>query len=302
MACALYVALFAILIEKMGLGVASLSSIPVIAGSWYFGVRGGVIFSLLSIPMNMVLLAVSGYSTFREFFENPSLITGTLSVTLVAIVVGKMGNITRERSEALAKLEALEKNRQTHTKFLELLNEMTGTALEADNLESVLKVLVERIGKLFEADDCFFAFWDEENKITTPVIAYGSMSEIYPKMSFEPGERTLAMTVMEAERPLPIQDLKSSSSVSPRIALMFPSHSMLGLPLIVQNRKLAVLSLGYNESHLFDQSEITRAEIAVQQIALVLTKTQLLEDAQRQVKQLTVLHEVALVSTQVETI
>ena len=35
---------------------------------------------------------------------------------------------------------------------------------------------------------------------------------------------------------------------------------------------------------------------------MVLTKIQLLEDAQKRVKQLTVLHEVALVSTQVETI
>jgi len=300
MACALYVALFAILIEKMGLGVASLSSIPVIAGSWYFGVRGGVIFSLLSIPMNMVLLAVSGYSTFREFFENPSLITGTLSVTLVAIVVGKMGNITRERSEALEKLEALEKNRQIHTKFLELLNEMTGIALEADNLGSVLKVLVERIGKLFEADDCFFAFWNDTDKVTTPMAAYGSMSDIYPSLRFEPGEQTLAAAVMEVGAPLAILDLKNSSYISPEVAVLFHSHSMLGIPLIVQERKLGSLYLGYNKARQFDQNEITRGEIVARQIGLILTKLQLLEEARKQVTELTALHDVALASIEAD--
>ncbi|MDQ3006670.1 MAG: GAF domain-containing protein, partial [Chloroflexota bacterium] len=301
MAYALYVALFAILIEKMGLGVASLSSIPVIAGSWYFGVRGGVIFSLLSIPMNMVLLAVSGYSTFREFFENPSLITGTLSVTLVAIIVGRMGNITRERSEALAKLEALEKNRQIHTKFLELLNEMTGIALEADNLGSVLKVLVERIGKLFEADDCFFAFWNDTDKVTTPMAAYGSMSDLYPSLRFEPGEQTLAAAVMEAGVPLAILDLKKSSYISPKVASLFHSHSMLGIPLIVQERKLGSLYLGYNKARQFDQNEITRGEIVARQIGLILTKTQLLEEAHKQVVELTALHDVALASIEADS-
>jgi hypothetical protein len=45
---------------------------------------------------------------------------------------------------------------------------------------------VERIGKLFEADDCFFAFWNDTDKVTTPMAAYGSMSDIYPSLRFEP--------------------------------------------------------------------------------------------------------------------
>src|SRR3972149_6340644 len=134
------------------------------------------------------------------------------------------------------------------------------------------------------------------------VTAYGSMSEIYPTLQFEPGERTLAAAVMEFGHPLAIPDLKSSSHISPKIASMFPSHSMLGVPLIVQGKKMASFYLGYNSVRHFEQGEITYAEVVAQQIALVLTKMQLLEDAQKQVKQLTVLHEVALVSTQVDTV
>ncbi|HVF26048.1 MAG TPA: diguanylate cyclase [Anaerolineales bacterium] len=300
-ACILYVVLFAILSEKMGLGVGSLSIIPVIAGSWYFGLRGGIILSLLSIPVNMVLLAVLGHSTFREFLGNPSVITGTLSLAVVAIIVGRMGTITRERGEALTKLEALEKNRQTYTKFLELLNEITGIALEADNLGSVLKVLVERVGKLFEADDCFFAFWNDTDKVTTPMAAYGSMSDIYPSLRFEPGEQTLAAAVMEAGRPLAILDLKNSSYLSPKVASLFHSHSMLGIPLIVQQHKLGSLYMGYNKARQFDQNEIIRGEIVARQIGLILTKSQLLEEAHRQVAELTALHDVAVASIEADS-
>jgi len=297
----LYVTLFVILIEKIGLGVASLSSIPVIAGSWYFGVRGGLLISLLSIPTNMILMAASGYITFQEFFENPSLITGTLSLTIVAMIVGRMGTVTRERSEALVKLEALEKNRQAHTKFLELLNQITGTSLEAENTESILNVLLEHIGKFFEADDCFFARWDDTNAVTVPTAAYGSLSDLYLQLHFEAGEQTLTASVMEAEHPIAIPDLKNSSFVSPKYASLFPSSSMLGLPLIIQGRKLGALILGYNNSRVFDPDEISRAEIAAEQIALVLSKLQLLEEAHKQVAELTTLHDVALASIQADS-
>ena len=83
---------------------------------------------------------------------------------------------------------------------------------------------------------------------------------------------------------------------------MFPSCSMLGIPLIVQGRKLAAFYLGYNNERHFTQAEIAYAENAAQQIGLVLMKAQLLDGAQKQVKQLTALHEISLVATQVNDV
>jgi len=297
----LYVAVFAIHHDRVGNAIASLAVIPVIGGSWYFGIRGGVLTVILSILANEFIHVLSEHS-YIAFPIAPSTIIGTFALFIVAFVLGRLGTVTRERREALIRLEELEKDHQNYTNFLESLNNITRIVLEARDLESVLKALMERIARLFRADDAFFAFWDEENKITTRVIAYGSMSEIYPTLRFEPGERTLAAAVMEFGHPLAIPDLKSSSHISPKIASMFPSHSMLGVPLIVQGKKMASFYLGYDIARHFEQGEITYAEIVAQQIALVLTKMQLLEDAQKQVKQLTVLHEVALVSTQVDTV
>ncbi|HJR80801.1 MAG TPA: diguanylate cyclase [Anaerolineales bacterium] len=297
---AAYVAVFALYHNRTGDVIASLAIVPVICGGWYFGVKGGVLTAIFSVLANIILRTLSG-SSIVELFTTPSTIIGSCALIITAFIVGRLGTLAHDRSAALAKLEELEEERQEYINFLESLNEVTRKALAARDLKTTLKVLVERIARLFGADDAYFAFWDEDNQITTPVIAYGSMSEIYPKMSYEPGERTLTAVVMEAGRPLAIENLVSSP-VSPRIASMFRSHSILGLPLIVQGKKIACFYLGYNNARHFARAELTSAEVAAQQIALVLVKGQVLEEVQKQLKQLTVLHEVALVSTRVETV
>ena len=295
----LYVVIFALYHDDLGDVIASLAIVPIIGASWYFGIRGGVLTAIFSVAVNIILRALSGIS-YAELFTTPSTIIGSFALLITAIIVGRLGSLTRERSEALAKLEALEKNRQTHTKFLELLNEITGTTLEADSLESTFKILVKEFAKLFEAQDCFFARWDDANAATIPIAAYGSLSDTYPYMRFASGERTLTASLMEAERPIAISDLENSPLINPGVASLFPSSSMFGLPLIVQGRKLGALILGYNKSRSFDTDEISRAETAANQIALVLSKVQLLEEERKQVKQLTALHDVALTSIQVD--
>ena len=295
----LYVVVLAVFRDGVGVGVASLGVVPVIAGSWYFGIRGGILMATLSILANVILLTIMN-QRLDAILLNPSNDLRIFTLILIAVFVGRLGSVTRERGAALAKLEQLEKDRQTHSKFLELLNEMTGTALEADDLKTILKVFIEHIGKLFKADDCLFARWDNANSVTIPIVAYGSLNDTYPRMHFEPGERTLTASIMEAGRPITISNLEDSSFVSPKFAAQFPSSSMLGLPLIVQGRKLGALILGYNKSRLFDPDEISRAEIAAEQIALVLLKSQLLEDAHKQVVELTALHDVALASIEAD--
>jgi hypothetical protein len=121
----LYVVVFAIYQNSVGTILASLAIIPVIAGSWYFGIRGGVLTAIFSILANTILRMLSGYS-YIEFITALNTIIGNFALICTAFMVGKFGTVTRERSDALAKLEALEKNRQAYTKFLELLNEITG--------------------------------------------------------------------------------------------------------------------------------------------------------------------------------
>ena len=281
-------------------GLASLAILPVIVASWYFGARNGVLVALLSVLFNIVLLTSEEHSLFF-LYENPGNLIGTFVLLVTGVVVGKLSEATHERTIAIIRLEQYEKEHRSHAEFLELLNDITALALNADDLQITLDILTEQISKLFKADDGYFSVWDMEKGVPIPAAAYGSLHDIYSFLVFEPGEQTLSASIMQAEHPIPVPDAGNSIYISPRIAALFPSHSMLGLPLIVQQRKLGTLILGYNElHHPFDEKDILHAEITAEQVALVLSKSQLLEEERKQVKQLTALHDVALTSIETD--
>jgi diguanylate cyclase (GGDEF)-like protein len=295
----LYAVIFTLYHDRIGFGIASLTVIPVIGASWYFGVVGGLIAAVLSILINVVVLILDGQP------QNASLLLPTndirmFALLIIAVVIGRLRHVTQERSEAFLKLEQIEKERQAHTDFLELLNDITGMALEADSLDSTLRILVEKMAKLFEADDSFITFWDEANKIPVPIVAYGSLSEIYSYMQFGPEDRAPTTSAMEVGHAIGIADLDHSPYIDPKIAAIFPSRSMLILPLIVQDHKLGALLLGYTKSQTFDQNKLDQAEVAAEQIALVLSKSLVLEEERKRVKQLTALQDISQISIEVD--
>ncbi len=296
-----FVGIFALYQEKLGLALAPFAVIPVIVGSWYFGIRGGMLTAII-LFLAMAFLRISSGKPYLDLFGTPDVIIGDLSLVFVALVVGRMATVTRERKRLIHELEKVEKYNLIRLSFLELLNDITGSALKADSVEATLRVLVKHVAELFEADHGFFGFWDPVNKAPIPIVAYGSTSDTYRNVQFMPGEQSLAAAIIEFGHPLAVPDIANSPYVSKRIASEFPGRSMLGLPLIAENRKLATLILGYNNTRTFDHYEVAHAEMVARQIALVVTKIQLLEDARKQVRQLTALHEVAVISTQVRSV
>lgn len=299
LAFVMYMGVFFHFHHSYGTVITSLALFPVVLGSWYFGVAGGILTVLISIATDIAALLVLNHP-LSELTEGVGYIIGNALLFFMAVIVGRMASILRDHNNAILHLEKLEKTRQEYATFLEFLNQITGTALESDNLESSLQILVAQIAVLFKADDCFFARWDEGNDLTIPMVAYGSFRDTYPRMRFEPGENTLTSSIMKAGHPLFIAETKDSPYINPALASRFTSRSMLGIPLIAQKSKLGALILGYNQSRSFDTGEISRAEIAAEQIALAMLKSQLLEEARKKVVELTTLHDVASASIQVD--
>ncbi|MEO8356731.1 MAG: diguanylate cyclase [Chloroflexota bacterium] len=296
---AIYVLIFISFHHQAGIGIASLAIIPVIGASWYFGLRDGILMAILSILSNSAVLINEG-EPLMTLYRTPGNLIGTFSLIVIALVIGRLSTVTRERREALHKLEQYEKENKSHTNFLELLNQITARALEADSLKLTLDILTEQIAHLFDADDTFLSFWDEAQGVPIPTAAYGSMKDTYPYVQFEPGELTPTTSLMEFKRPIPIMDIEDSPYISPKTAAIFPSRSMLGIPLITQRHKLGAILLGYNEKRTFGSREILQAEITAEQVALVLSKSQLLEEERKQVRRLTALHDVALTAIEVD--
>jgi PAS domain S-box-containing protein len=105
--------------------------------------------------------------------------------------------------------------------------------------------------------------------------AYGPFRDTYRRMHPPPGERTLTGSVLEAGRPLPVEDVFHSPYISPRIAEMFPARSMLGLPLRLGERDLGAVLIAFNESHTFTDEEIIWASQAVDLAAVALENARL---------------------------
>jgi len=295
-----YTVIFASYHNQLGTGVASLATIPVIVAGWYFGIRGGLVTAALSIATSAMLQSAAGHP-IQVLFSDPGNIMRVISLTLIAIITGNLSTLTRERLASIQELEKHEKDHRTHSDFLELLNSSTARALEADKLQTTLEILTEQITKLYKADDGFLTFWDAEKETSVPTVAYGSMSDIYPYMRFEPDEQTLATSVMKVEHPIPVTDIDNTLHISPKVAALFPSRSVLGLPLIAQGRKLGALILSYNKTRQFTDEEIASATITAEQVALLLSKSLLLEEERKQVRQLTALHDVAVASIEADS-
>jgi diguanylate cyclase (GGDEF)-like protein len=290
---------FFFLHQRVGLAVASLAAIPVAIAGWYYGTWAGILIAALTICLNVAILMLEGHP-LTIIFETTGNLVGAFLLAVIAYTCGRLSKISTERRDAFQKLEQYERERQSHTNFLELLSEITARSLEADNLQTTLEILTEKIATLFSADDVFFSIWDRNREVPIPTIACGSMKDIYPFLQFTPEEITLAGSAIKAERPIPVVDIENSAYISPSVATIFPSRSMLGIPLIAQNRKLGAILLGYRKKREFDGEIVFQAGITAEQVALVLSKSLSLEEERKRVRQLTALHDVALVSIEAD--
>ncbi|MCX7853697.1 MAG: diguanylate cyclase [Caldilineales bacterium] len=196
-----------------------------------------------------------------------------------AIAVGQ--TLAHVAAVAFQNLRLLAEERRRNRQMA-LLNEITQASLREDELKPMLQALADRLGALFDADGAYITFWDEEARRTIPMAAYGPLRERYPTIRPEPGERTLTESVLEVGHPLPIEDIFNTPYVSPRIPPLFPTRSMLALPLIVGERKLGAALIAYNDHHTFIPAEVALGEQAAGQIALAVAKIRLLEAEREQ--------------------
>ncbi|MEK7328871.1 MAG: GAF domain-containing protein, partial [Chloroflexota bacterium] len=169
---------------------------------------------------------------------------------------------------------------------LTLLNDITRAAVETVNLGELLQTLADRLGELFNADGCYITLWDEARQITVPAAAYGPLRPQYPTVKVEPGEQTMTASVLHAGHALVADDVFNSPYISPRIAAMFPTKSMLGLPLMAGGNKLGAALVSFHQPHHFTLDEVSLGEQAAGQIALAIARTQLFEATRRSAAEL----------------
>jgi diguanylate cyclase (GGDEF)-like protein/PAS domain S-box-containing protein len=165
--------------------------------------------------------------------------------------------------------------------YLEHLNAITQAALQINEFNQLLQLLADRMGQMMGADGCYITLWDAKAQRVVPAAAYGPMREDYPQIKPDPKDQSLTVSVLKERRAIAVEDVFNSPFISPNIAGLFPSKSLLGLPLIANQELLGAALISYDQPHLFSPIEISLGEQAAGQIALAIYKTRLLTDLQR---------------------
>lgn len=189
--------------------------------------------------------------------------------------------------------QALLDQEHLYGRQVELLNQITHAAIGTKDLESMLQTLADHLGELFNADGAFLTLWDEGLQRVIPKAAYGVLKDIYPSYHPESGEKTITESALNIGHVIVIEDAFNSPHLSSRIASLFPTRSLLALPLIADGRKQGAAIIGFNQSHVFSPREISLGEQVGGQIALAIAKAQLLDAETRRVDQLTALQSMS---------
>lgn len=180
---------------------------------------------------------------------------------------------------------------QLKAKRVSLLNEITQISIRAPDLETMLQSLVDRLGDLFDADDTYITFWDEEHQAVVPAEARSSLREAFIAMRPIVGETDLTSSALNAGQVLAAEDIFNSPYISRKIAALFPVRSMMGMPLVTDGKKLGAALIGYKRPHRFTQDELALGEEVSSQIALAMTKIRLLDLERQRVNELESLRE-----------
>ncbi|NWG35272.1 MAG: diguanylate cyclase [Chloroflexi bacterium] len=168
---------------------------------------------------------------------------------------------------------------------LNLLQEILHTALSKNDLHEMAQFLVDHLGFLIGADNCYLTLWDDERQKTIPLAAYGAMRDTYHRIEFPPGERTLTQSALEAGHTLIIENVKTSPLVARRITELFPTVAMIVVPMIADGKRLGAVLLGSTQPRRFTPDEIIISEQAANLVALAIAKLQAMEQARRRAEE-----------------
>lgn len=157
-----------------------------------------------------------------------------------------------------------------------LLNDITQAAISADNFEDNLTAIASRVVDLLNADHCYVSLWDKTKQVPLAAVAFGEGTESYLTMNRDPTDFSLSKTVYRLGHALPIEDIRTSPDVSQHVAQYLPTRGMLALPMVANNAAVGALLVGFNEPRQFSPEEVRWGEQIARQLALAISKSQLL--------------------------
>jgi signal transduction histidine kinase len=159
---------------------------------------------------------------------------------------------------------------------LERLQAVTDVALAHLELDDLLQVMLPRIRDILGVDTCAVLLLDEESQELVARAAVGIEEEVERGVRIPLG-MGFAGRVAAARRPVVLPDVDAADILNP-ILREKGIKSLLGVPLLVQERALGVLHVGTLSPSVFSNDEVELLQLVAERVAVAIERAQLHEE------------------------
>jgi|GEM_PF-2029629 len=307
-----YIVMFALLYPFGGMDVAALSLIPVTVAAWLFGLRVGLIGSLLSLLLNTLLFNLVGYQPGGLYVI---LYTGgipdAIVTVLIGMIVGRLRDLSDQLKQQLAEREQIEaslrQSTESHRRLAaaereqRLLAETLGRVGLALNstleLSEVLDLICRESINLFQVEAAFI--WLVQGEELIGYAGQGRGQENFLDMRIPISDtNTLGPLVVREMRPIFVNEAVRSDLINPKLVKLFQIEAILGVPLSRGGKALgALMIIDTYKTQRFGQDDVKIAETLGNYAAIAIQNAQLFDAEARRRHEAEVLYQSTLALT-----
>ncbi len=169
----------------------------------------------------------------------------------------------------------------------EFMNHMSAVMYRSLNYASfpeIYQMLVDHLGKMFGADAVYLTRWDEPRQEVINLATSGARREAHGALPIPPAAETITSSLRQRQQVLPIEDVLKTEHLSPEIAALFPTRSMLAIPLMDHDNKTfwGAISFSFHRPRKFAREEIEQAQYVADYLSLLLSYSYLYQRALEQ--------------------
>lgn len=175
-----------------------------------------------------------------------------------------------ERHRLLAKEQAARRDAEAASVQLQALLALTDTALSHLALDDLLPALLKRLGEVIAVDDACILLLDADGR-TLVVRAALELEEAATAQLRVPVGHGFAGRIAASRQPLIVNDLSTFPVVHP--FLQERMRSVVGVPLMSQERVLGVVHVGTVQPHTFGEADVQLLQRVAERIVLAIERT-----------------------------
>lgn len=181
-----------------------------------------------------------------------------------------------ERNQLLVREQAARSEAEEAAEIVRRLQTVTDTALSHLGLDELLHEMLGRIQDLLAADAAAILLVTEDGQSLAGRAAIGLKEEACVRV---PMGRGIAGRIALSRAPLIVDDLSTREVVSSIVSEN--ASSLVGAPLMIEDRVIGVIHVDTLEPHSFTQEDVTLLQLAADRVALAIERSRLYEAEQR---------------------